>query len=71
MAVAGHDVDAYWESDGLIAELDSFEFHKTRRAFERDRGKAAALEAAGYRVLMFTWRQLRDEQALVAAAIRG
>jgi very-short-patch-repair endonuclease len=65
----GYEVDAFWEPD-LVVELDGWEWHKTRRAFEEDRRKAAALETAGYRVLRFSWRQVRRERATVAAAIR-
>ena len=54
-----------------MVELDSWEFHKTRRAFERDRQKAAALERAGIRVLRFTWNQLTREQATSVATIRS
>ena len=54
-----------------MVELDSWEFHKTRRAFERDRQKAAALERAGIRVLRFTWNQLARDEAVVAVTIRS
>lgn len=71
VSVAGEDVDAYWQESNLVVELDSWEFHKTRRAFERDREKAAALERAGVRVLRFTWRQLTRTEAEVAATVRS
>jgi hypothetical protein len=71
VSVAGEDVDAYWQESHLVVELDSWEFHKTRRAFERDRQKAAALERAGVRVLRFTWRQLTQDELVVAATIRS
>ena len=70
VVLLGYEVDAFWEPD-LVVELDSWEWHKTRRAFEEDRRKAAGLEAAGYRVLRFSWRQIRGEPELVAAAIRS
>jgi very-short-patch-repair endonuclease len=70
VSVAGEDVDAYWQESNLVVELDSWEFHKTRRAFERDRRKAAALERAGIRVLRFTWNQLTRDEAAVAATSR-
>ena len=70
VSVAGEDVDAYWQESNLVVELDSWEFHKTRPAFERDRQKAAKLERAGVRVLRFTWRQTTREEAAVAATIR-
>jgi very-short-patch-repair endonuclease len=71
VSVAGEDVDAYWKESNLVVELDSWEFHKTRRAFERDREKAAALELAGVRVLRFTWNQVTCDDAAVAATIRS
>ena len=71
VSVAGEDVDAYWRESNLVVELDSWEFHKTRRAFERDRHKAAALERAGICVLRFTWRQLTRDESLVATTVRS
>jgi len=70
LSLLGYEVDAVWEEDKTIVELDGWEWHKTRRTFEEDRRKAAALEAAGYRVLRFTWRQVKREQTAVAAAIK-
>ena len=70
VSVHGEDVDAYWPSHDVVVELDSFKFHRTRRAFENDRRKAAVLEYAECRVLRFTWRQLRREPAFVAATVR-
>ncbi len=70
MSVAGEDVDAYWQGSNLVVELDSWKFHRTRRAFERDRQKAATLERAGIRVLRFTWKQLTRDEAAIAVTIR-
>ena len=67
----GFEVDAQWPEQRLVAELDSFEFHRTRAAFERDRARDAVLQIAGYRVLRITWRRLRDEPTEVARAIRA
>ena len=69
--VEGHEVDAVWRDQRLVVELDSFEFHKTRAAFERDRARDMALQLAGYRVLRITWRRLRNEPAEVERAIRA
>ena len=71
VVVAGFEVDAFWSEWSLVVELDGWEWHKTRRAFEEDRRRAAALEAAGYRVLRFSWRQMTRERDVVAAAIRS
>jgi very-short-patch-repair endonuclease len=66
----GDEVDAYWPKHRLVVELDGWEFHKTRAAFERDRAKRTELEAAGWRVAAFTHRQVADEPATVAAQLR-
>lgn len=57
------DVDAYWHEPDVVVELDSWEFHRTRAAFERDRARDAKLVAAGHRVMRFTWRQLKGHEA--------
>jgi predicted transcriptional regulator of viral defense system len=48
--------DFHWPSHSVIVETDGWRTHRTRAAFERDRAKDAALTAAGYRVVRFTWR---------------
>jgi very-short-patch-repair endonuclease len=70
VVVEGEEVDAYWPECGVVVELDSWEWHRTRAAFERDREKRAKLEARGIRVLPFTWRQLKRQPALLAEAVR-
>ncbi len=50
-----------------ILEFDSYEFHATRAAFERDRRRDATHTRAGYLVLRTTWRELTKEpHALIA-----
>ncbi len=44
--VDGYLVDAYWPEANLVVELDGYEFHHDREAFERDRRKLAQLAAA-------------------------
>jgi hypothetical protein len=68
--VEGYLVDAFWPNQRLIVELDSWEFHSDRGAFERDRERDAVLQAAGYRVVRITWRRLNEQPAAVAALIR-
>lgn len=64
--VAGHEVDLHWPEHGLVVEFDSWQFHSTRAAFERDRRKDAALLLAGQRVVRVTDRQVADGLALAA-----
>ena len=61
----GHEVDAVWADHRLIVEIDGYDFHGGRRAFETDRARDAAHVAAGYRVIRFTANQLRDEPLIV------
>jgi very-short-patch-repair endonuclease len=67
--IGGMEVDALWPRERLIVELDGFAFHRHRAAFERDRARDAALQAAGFRVIRLTWRRLEREPAAVAAEI--
>lgn len=67
--IEGYLVDAVWPAQRLIVELDSWEFHRGRRAFEEDRARDAALQLAGYRVIRITWRRLVDRPCEVAALV--
>jgi hypothetical protein len=62
----GLEADFYFPTHHLVVETDGFEAHRTRQAFEDDRAKDAALTAAGYTVVRFTWRQVRDDPQTVA-----
>ena len=62
--VEGLEVDAVWRDARLIVELDGFEVHRTRAAFERDRKRDRQVAAAGWRVVRLTWRQLSGGEAL-------
>jgi very-short-patch-repair endonuclease len=67
--ILDHEVDAYWPAARLVVEADSFEFHGHRAAFERDRARDAAMQAAGYRVVRLTHRRLENEPTVVAAQL--
>ena len=69
MCVHGLEVDAYWADRKLVVELDGYEWHRTRRAFEEDRRRDAILAKHDIRVLRFTWRQVTGQPALVADAV--
>lgn len=59
--VLGYEVDFVWHHERLIAEVDGFEHHSSRRSFEADRSRDADLTGQGYRVIRLTWRQLTAE----------
>jgi very-short-patch-repair endonuclease len=67
--VLRYTVDFLWPAERVVVEVDGFGPHGTRMRFEDDRARDAALVAAGYRVLRFTWRQLDHEPELVAARL--
>lgn len=67
--VAGWPADFFWPAHRLIVEVDGFQFHGSRWAFERDRRRDQAHIAAGYTVIRFTWRQLNEEPLRVIATI--
>ena len=62
-------VDFAWLREKVLVETDGYAAHGYRGAFERDRARDAALQAAGYVVLRFTWRQITEEPLKVAAQL--
>jgi hypothetical protein len=60
------EADCLWQAQRVIAELDGGQSHGTRAAFESDRERDRRLQAAGWRVIRVTWRQLDDPQALLS-----
>jgi very-short-patch-repair endonuclease len=61
-----YEVDCLWRAQRVVVELDGAAAHATARAFEADRERDAALMAAGYRTLRYTWRRLsRDPEAVI------
>jgi very-short-patch-repair endonuclease len=67
--VLGREVDFYWPDHSLIVETDGWGTHGHRRAFEDDRARDAMLQAHGYTVVRFTWRQVLHETLLVTVRI--
>ena len=51
-------------------ETDGWETHGTRSAFQSDRRKDAALTAAGYKVMRFTYDDVTLEGATVVRRLR-
>lgn len=68
--VLDHEVDALWPDAKLIVELDSWEHHGHRAAFERDRARDPKLLIASYRTIRVTHRRLDREPVQLANEIR-
>jgi very-short-patch-repair endonuclease len=67
--VGPYEADFAWRAQRLIVEVDTYRYHGTRPAFERDRARDAGLTAAGWRVVRFTDRQIHGDPAAVGAVL--
>ena len=64
------ECDCLWRPQRVIVELDGHAVHGRRDAFEADRARDRALQAARWRVVRVTWRQLHREAERVTADMR-
>jgi very-short-patch-repair endonuclease/predicted transcriptional regulator of viral defense system len=64
-------VDCHWPDLRLIVELDGWEGHSSRSAFQDDRARDRALRVAGYSVIHLTWAQLSSEPEAIASDLRS
>ena len=69
MRIGRFVVDFLWPEHRIVVEVDGYEFHGGRQSFEADRERDAELAVQGYRVLRFTYRQVTEEPAKVAARL--
>jgi very-short-patch-repair endonuclease len=69
--VGPYTVDFLWRESRLVVEVDGYGAHRGRQAFEDDRERDRRLALLGYRVLRFTYRQVTEDTAGVADAIRA
>lgn len=63
-------IDFLWPVERVALEADSYEFHGTRQAFERDRRRDQLLRLAGYEPVRITWRQLSRHPEQVEELLR-
>jgi hypothetical protein len=68
--VEGFEVDAVWREARVVVELDGRDTHGTADAFERDRERDRVLQAAGWRPVRVTRRQMRDTPDEVIRDVR-
>jgi hypothetical protein len=57
----GFELDVYWPEHRFAVELDVFETHGTRAAFERDRLRQEELKLAGIEMVRITGNRLNRE----------
>ena len=69
--LAGTEVDFLFVEERVIVEIDSWRYHKARRAFDQDRARDALHLTLGYRTIRFTDRQLDSDPTGVAATLQA
>lgn len=65
----GHEIDVYWPEHSFGIELDAFETHGTRDAFERDHDRDLDFAIAGIETIRVSERQFRREPDQIAARV--
>ena len=65
----GVETDFHWPRARLVVEVDGWEFHSEREAFERDRDRGLVHRVAGWEVVRVSASQLVRTPAVVAAAV--
>jgi very-short-patch-repair endonuclease len=68
--VCGFTVDALWRDERVIAELDGEAAHGTQAQTARDHERDLALRVGGFSVLRYSWWQVTQRPAAVAADVR-
>ena len=68
---AGMECDCVWPRQRVVVELDSWEAHASRAAFERDREKLRRLRVAGWEPIAVTWLQIKTSERALAADLRA
>jgi hypothetical protein len=64
--VAGYELDAYWERERFVVELDVYETHGSHAAFERDRLRQEDLKLKGVEMIRVTGPRLdREPEATI------
>lgn len=70
VAVLGYKVDALWRNARVVVEVDGGPGHGTTARMRRDHERDLALRAAWFSVLRYSWPQVTERPALVAADLR-
>ena len=69
--IHGYEVDVLWRDIAFAVEVDGWQGHSGRVAFERDRAKLAHLSAHGVDVMPLTPNELTRDPSAVVARIRS
>jgi very-short-patch-repair endonuclease len=67
--LCGFEVDFYWREFNLVVDVDGYQWHASKSAFERDRRKDALLRRNGLELMRVTWNQMERERLATTARI--
>jgi hypothetical protein len=67
----GYRVDCRWPAHRLTVELDSYRYHGTRSAWERDRHREREAYARGDQFRRYTWRDVETRSRLLLRELRA
>jgi very-short-patch-repair endonuclease len=67
--VGGYEVDAFFPGHNLIVELDGWDYHSDRQAFETDRTRDADALARGLSTVRITHNRMTNHPAAEAARL--
>jgi predicted transcriptional regulator of viral defense system len=66
----GCEIDAYWEAERFAVEVDGWETHGSREAFEKDRLRQEDLKLAGIDSIRIAARRIEQEPTVVAKRLK-
>jgi very-short-patch-repair endonuclease len=69
--INGREVDALFETAGLIVELDGYGYHSSRASFEADRERDADMLVHGLPTVRITWERLTNSPEHEADRLRA
>jgi very-short-patch-repair endonuclease len=64
------EIDAYWEAERFAVEVDGWETHGSREAFEKDRLRQEEMKLAGIDCIRISARRIETEPEEVAKHLR-
>jgi hypothetical protein len=68
--VESWEIDAYWEAERFAVEVDGWETHGSREAFENDRLRQEEMKLVGIDSIRISARRIETEPRKVATRIR-
>jgi hypothetical protein len=66
----GHYVDCRWRKHKLTVELDTYRYHSTRQAWERDQRRERTARARGDEYRRYVWGDVFEEPETTVAELR-